>query len=372
MNRLINRLLTRALCAALLLPALLPGALAEGRQISLITAVTKWGQLPQRFEIAGQALPEGVGPEDFAITGRAYGWEMTALHDFAVDTLAVETAAEGWSLVPDRFPDKYFYVRELAVTCERFPELSFALEDIAQTYTRTADDFETVEEYESRLDARVFTPEPPGPLPLVICFHGYGDTNNLLTCRNAVAWAEPEAQAQRPCTVIAPVIPSGFYASDNARRKIFAGLMRYVEGLIDAGQVDPKRIYAMGNSFGGMAALELAEQYPERVAAVLSLCPASMYFPKATALLYLLKDIPVTVCQAESDETIPVDAGRAVAKALTDAGNEQVTLRVYTDEEMFAAGAALGYSETYSFHHVELAVMEDETYAQWLFSQSKP
>lgn len=353
---------------------LLPGAaaaLAEGREISVFTSVPKWGQLPERFEVRGQALPADVTAADFAIAGRAAGWETTALHEFACGVQSVASAADGWTLVPERFPEKYFYVRELEVTCAGHPELSFSFDDIAHTHTAVADEFSLVEDPESRLTAKVFAPEAEGPLPVVIVFHGYGDTENLLSYRTAVAWAEPESQAAHPCTVVAPVIIPGYYTSEIARTRIYAGLMGYIDGLVEAGRADAKRIYVMGNSFGGAAALELAEQYPEKIAAVLSLCPATMYFPTATAKLSGLRDIPVTIAQAENDETIPSDAGRSAAAALTEAGNPDVHLRIYTDAEMIASGAAFGQEQVYSFHHVELAVMEDAAYAEWLFAQAK-
>ena len=55
-------------------------------------------------------------------------------------------------------------------------------------------------------------------------------------------------------------------------------------------------------------------------------------------------------------------------EALTAAGNPNVTLRIYSDEEMAASGAVFGQEQTYSFHHAELALLENEDYAEWLFS----
>lgn len=57
--------------ALVLLPAC--AAHAEGREIKLETRVMKWGQMPQRFVITNQALPEGVTASDFAITGQGGG-----------------------------------------------------------------------------------------------------------------------------------------------------------------------------------------------------------------------------------------------------------------------------------------------------------
>lgn len=341
---------------------------AEGRGITAMTRVTKWGQLPERFEITGQALPEGVSASDFTITGRAAGWENESLHDFICAVAAVEETSDGWALIPETFPEKYFYVRELTVSCAAHPELGFALSDISQTLTETADDFTDVEDYDSRFLAHVYIPESNEPLPLVLVFHGYGDDHNLLSYRTATAWAEPGSQAVRPCVVVAPVINTIYYGSEIARSRIYEGIVKYIDGLIDAGQVDPRRVYAMGNSFGGMAALEIAEQHPGRFAALLALCPALSYGPNATAQLPVLRDVPVAIALAENDETIPASVGISAAEALEAAGNDRVWLRVYSDEEMNAAGASFGREYVYSFHHVELAVMEDEAYAEWLFS----
>ena len=39
------------------------------------------------------------------------------------------------------------------------------------------------------------------------------------------------------------------------------------------------------------------------------------------------------------------------------------------DDEMNAAGASPDNNNTYSYHHVELAVMPDETYMEWLMGK---
>lgn len=347
---------------------------AQGRSIAARTAVTKWGQMPLAFEISGQALPEGVEAADFAISGEATAWGAHGTHSFACGAEAVEAADGGWRLIPERFPDKYFYVKQLDVSCRSHPELSFALEDIAETTTEVADDFEPYEDPEHQLTAHVYLPDADGPLPAVIVFHGYGDTNNLLTYRTAIAWAEPASQAKRPCAVIAPTIPDAQYTSDFIRGKIFEGVLQWIDRQVEAGAIDPKRVYATGNSFGGMSAFELAEQHPDRVAAVLALCPALNYSAHGTQRLGELTETPAKICQAEHDETIPVDVGRGAAEALIAAGNPNVVLRVYTDDEMTAAGATLGFENTYSFHHVELAALEGEEFeknADWLFGWGK-
>lgn len=347
------------------------GANAEERSISLYTRVTKWGQMPERFEITGQDLPEGLPAADFVIRGRAASWGTNDWHPFSCAVQSVRAAEGGWSLVPEGFPEKWFYVREMEVSCAAHPELGFALEDIGHTFTETADEFTDVEDHDSRLTAHVYLPEHAGPIPVVLVFHGYGDDHNLLSYRTSVAWAEPESQAVRPCIVIAPTIDAIYYGSEIARSRIYEGIMAYIDGLIHEGRADADRIYVMGNSFGGMASFEIAEQHPGRFAAILALCPALNYSARGTVGLSGLTDIPVQIAQAEHDETIPSEVGKAAAEALIKAGNADVKLRIYSDEEMNACGAVFGREQTYSFHHVELAVMEDEAYARWLFDQAR-
>ncbi len=364
------KILFCALAAAALTVQAIPGT-AESREITARTEVTKWGQMPVAFEVKGQALPEGVPAGDFTITGEAASWGTEATHPFLCGVKSVSAAEDGWTLVPDAFPEKYFYVRKMDVTCSSHPELSFSMEEIGRTVTPVADSFETVEDPECRMKARVFMPETGEPCPVVIVFHGYGDTENLLTYRTAAAWAEPSFQAEHSCIVIAPVIDNMLYGSEFARASVIKGVMKLADRLVEEGKADPGRIYVMGNSFGGMSSFELAELFPGRIAGILALCPALNYSPQGMKRLPELADVPVFIAQAENDETISSEVGKTAAKMLEDAGNTQVRLRIYSDAEMEAAGARFGSEETYSFHHVELAVMEDSSYAEWLFSQKR-
>jgi len=342
-------------------------ASADGRNITAETQVTKWGQMPMRFAIHGQQLPANIGAEDFTITGEADSWGTQAIHAFSCGVKTVQAEPDGWSLIPEQFPDKYFYVRSFTVSCEKAPELGFEMADISETFTETADLFTFRESENGMVKAWIYQPETDQPLPVVVVFHGYGDTSNLLTYRTAVDWAEPEHQAVRPCTVIAPTINDSLYFADNARSKIFNQVLEWIDEMIAAGTADPDRIYCMGNSFGGMSSIEMAEQHPDRIAAVLALCPALNYSRTGLAALPQMAGIPLYIAQAENDETIPVSVGEQTAEMFGNAGGD-VTLKVFTDEEMEAAGAVHGQEQTYSFHHVELALLENEDYAEWLFS----
>lgn len=341
--------------------------------VKVYTTVRKTGQYPDRFVVMPgngwdrEAL-ESLSETDFRLDGKASKWGDDSLHDFSCGFESVTIDENGLTLVPDQFPEKYFYVKEWTITCKTNDGLTVSSSQVSDTFTDVADSFETVEDEEHHFSYHLYTPEGEGALPVVVVFHGYGDTHNLLTYRTAVEWAEPENQQVHPCYVIAPVIEDQAYILATGRDLIFAGVKEKIDALIAEGKVDPNRIYVMGNSFGGMSSIEFAEKYPEETAAVLALCPAVGYSAGAIRNLEKITDVPIWFAHAVHDQTIPEADSEKCLKLLTDAGSTVAQLRAYTDEEMNAAGADPSPDSTYSYHHVELAVMEDDTYMEWLFS----
>lgn len=91
-------------------------------------------------------------------------------------------------------------------------------------------------------------------LPLV---QGYG----------ALVWATEAAQKKNPCFVLAPQF-SGVAVNDAYERTAEVDtLMPLLEKLIGEHNIDQRRIYATGQSMGGMIAMYLNITYPEAFAA---------------------------------------------------------------------------------------------------------
>lgn len=334
-------------------------------------SVRKTGQYPESFvlylsEGAGENIPE-LSASDFHMTGKAGMWGSEDTRDFSCEFEKVETDGAAITITPTDFPEKYFYVQTFQVTCDKDAGLSFTEEAISEVNTPVADDFETFRKEDgAAFDYHLFTPETTENMPVVVVFHGYGDTSNLLTYRTAVEWAEPENQKKRPCYVIAPVIDDQTYYT--ARASVFTPLKALLDQMVEEGKVDPSRIYVMGNSFGGMSSIEFAEGYPDTVKRVLALCPALNYSNTAMNQLEKIKDIPIWFAHAEHDNTIPVENSRNAVEKLKELGAKEVEFTEYSDEEMNAAGADSAPDSTYSYHHVELAVMEDDAYLDWLYN----
>ena len=107
------------------------------------------------------------------------------------------------------------------------------------------------------------------------------------------------------------------------------------------------------------------------MAGALALCPATNYAPSASLNLSKMTEVPIWFAQAEHDNTIPISASESAVAALENLGPKEVRFTKYSDQNMDAVGADNAPDSTYSYHHVELAVMQDETYMEWLFEQHK-
>jgi len=136
--------------------------------------------------------------------------------------------------------------------------------------------------------------------------------------------------------------------------------------MVKEGKVDPKRIYVIGKSFGGAAVYEFLEKYPDDVAAAIAMCGAMQSFAGVEENLDKLVDIPLWIAHAENDDTVAFENSQIAYDTLVKAGSKVVKLTKYSDAEMNAVGVdgvKVGY------HTVEMAVLEDEAYMEWLFAQ---
>ncbi|MCR4690008.1 MAG: hypothetical protein K5739_01510 [Lachnospiraceae bacterium] len=342
------------------------------KDVVIHATVRTTGQYPEQIVISlGKKLADAnLSAEDFSMKGHADSWMNTSLHEFSSAFEKAELTDTTLTLYPKDFPEKFFYVKDFTVECSKNSDLHFTYEDVSSVITPVADDFAYIKKEDGPgFDLRLFTPESTEKMPVVVVFHGFSDTANLLTYRTAVEWAEPENQKKRPCYIVAPVIDDATYYTAPGRDKVFEQLKGMLDDMIAEGKADPDRIYVMGNSFGGMSSVEFGEKYPDFVAGILSLCPALNYSQGAAANIEKIKDIPTRFAHASGDGTIPVTGTRAAFEALQKAGAKDVDFKEYSDDEMNAAGAEPGKDSTYSYHHVELAVMEDDSYMEWLYSQ---
>ena len=214
-------------------------------------------------------------------------------------------------------------------------------------------------------DYYLYTPESDGPVPLVIVFHGYGEDKNLPRNRTLDTLTSPENQAVRPCYIFAPAVEDRIYLARSERDKLYEYLHTEADIMISEGKVDPDRVYVMGNSFGGLGTVEFVEAYPDSVAGAIVMCPALTYDDRTTRDLGRIVDVPLWFAQATNDNVIPITVSRSAVSTLEALGADEVRFTEFTDDVMLSTGALVGY------HQADFAVMADETFMEWLFSQSR-
>lgn len=177
--------------------------------------------------------------------------------------------------------------------------------------------------------------KPGRKYPLVLFLHGAGERgtdNELQLIHGSGMFLNPYNRDRFPAYVVFPQCPpDGFWAYDPSVLKgndfgrylpadaPLTEEIRSVKELIDSyiasGKVDPKRIYVMGLSMGGMATFDLVLRYPDLFAAAVPICGAVN--PDR------ITEKPKTkfrIFHGDADTAVLVDASRAAYRKLTSLG----------------------------------------------------
>ncbi len=348
----------------------------ELKSIVVNTEVTKLGQYPVSIDVTFEnALDENISlsSENFSISANKSGWLASGITErdipVAVESVKVSDDRTGITIYPDQFPDRYYYVPEYTVTCnyDGAEYFSFTKEDVTKTVTPVADEFKHIED--GGFSYNIYEPATDEKVPVVVVFHGFGDDENLYANRTAVEWAEKANQSKRPAYVIAPQFGGYSYISSAARERVYDSTKNLIDSLVQAGKVDAERIYITGKSFGGAAVFEFNERYPDYPAASIAMAPAVAYTNYFGGIsdqdkIDAIKDNYLWIAQCEADSTAPYSGTVEVYDTLMAAGAKNTLFTTYSTEDLDSAGANGDY------HAIETVVMEDERYADWLFSKS--
>jgi predicted peptidase len=133
-------------------------------------------------------------------------------------------------------------------------------------------------------------------------------------------WIAAANQSQFPAFVLAPQCPEDHFWSEPELNEITPELQMALDilGVVEKEySIDTDRVYAAGQSMGGLGVWALLQNSPDRWAAGLVLC-AYDNFTNARALL----PIPIWVFQGDADMIVPVDLVRTMTKDLKKAGSQ--------------------------------------------------
>jgi predicted peptidase len=119
--------------------------------------------------------------------------------------------------------------------------------------------------------------------------------------------------------LLSPQCPAGEWWSAEQLKELLVQVQRSY-------RVDSDRIYLTGLSMGGYGTWELAEEYPERFAAIAPICGAGN--PENAARL---KNLPIWVFHGERDTVVPFQRSVEMVEAIKKVGGH-VRLTTYLDK----------------------------------------
>ena len=157
---------------------------------------------------------------------------------------------------------------------------------------------------------------PPGlstdkPVPLVVALHGAGGSENMFFESYGAGHIVTECR-QRGWLLLAP--RCGFFGPPP--------VADLVQKLRERYPIDPKRVFLVGHSMGAGQAVELFQKHPDAFAAVAVLGGGGRVRHKDA-----FTNRPVFVGMGTAD--FALRSGKALVKALSDAGAKHVTAKEY-------------------------------------------
>ena len=179
------------------------------------------------------------------------------------------------------------------------------------------------------LPYRILEPAGRGRRPLVIVLHGsggIGTDNQAQLGPFGAAWAQAEL-GDRPIVLVPQVASrsADYERVDGRPRASRAGpsfplLLEFFDAMAADERVDPRRIYLVGFSMGGSAALQLALARPAAIAGLVSFAPV----PPPVEHASRISRVAVTIVHGSADEENPFSNSQRWAAAADTGGRFQM------------------------------------------------
>lgn len=183
---------------------------------------------------------------------------------------------------------------------------------------------------------RYLVPENPQQgkkYPLVIFLHGSGERGNdnqAQLFHGSGQFLNPVNREKYPAYVLFPQCPEGVPGAymprletlvpkdmplDPPQAPIVTLLLELIDSYIARLDVDPRRVYIMGISMGGIATFDIVARYPQKFAAAIPIC-GSVNPQRLTGT----KGVAWRIFHGDADPSVTVEGSREAYKALRKAG----------------------------------------------------
>ena len=159
------------------------------------------------------------------------------------------------------------------------------------------------------------------PPPLLLLLHGVGSHERDLFDLASYLDGRFFIVSARAPNVLAPgsyawfhveFTPAGLVIDPQEAEGSRLMLLRFIDELIEAYHLDPKRVYLMGFSQGAIMSLSLALTRPDKLAGAVSM--SGRILPEVLPLMAApeaLKGLPIFVAHGTADVVLPIHYGRA-------------------------------------------------------------
>ena len=203
---------------------------------------------------------------------------------------------------------------------------------------------------------QIYTPpnaQDESNLPVIVFLHGIRErgVSGFIPSEGAIGNFLLHYFAQVPAIVLLPQCRPGKYWSD---AQMDAMVMQSLAQTVEEFRADAKRIYLIGVSMGGYGVWHFAAAYPEKFAALVSICGGSpvMKGDRFSPVAEKVGKTPAWLFHGADDRVVPVAESREMTKALQ------------------ANGGSVKYSEYAGVgHNVWMNVLSEKQLLPWLLAQ---
>jgi len=190
-------------------------------------------------------------------------------------------------------------------------------------------------------------------LPVIVFLHGIRErgVGGFIQKEGMFSTIVKQYLKQIPAIVLLPQCHPGKYWSDSAMDRM---VMQVVEQTVEEFRADSKRLYLIGVSMGGYGVWHFASHYPQKFAALVSICGGSpaVSGDRFSSIAQKIGKTPAWLFHGSEDKVVPVNESRELVKALK-ANNNDVKYNEY---------AGVG-------HNVWLNALGEKDLMPWLLAQ---
>lgn len=191
-------------------------------------------------------------------------------------------------------------------------------------------------------------------LPVIVFLHGIRErgTGGFIQKEGMFSTIVKQYLKPIPGVVLLPQCRPGKYWSDPMMEQM---VIEAIEQTAQEFKADANRIYLVGVSMGGYGVLHLASRYPQKFAALVSICGGSPVVKgeRFSSIAQKIGKTPAWLFHGAEDTVVPVSESREMVKAL----------RAHQADVRYNEYAGVG-------HNVWLNALTEKQLLPWLLAQS--